>query len=378
MATLMLLLTIPFSALKVEAAEPIPHVRINSQFFSDNTAGYRVYPDFDGNFILTLSVDYADNIDEDIVVYYRTEDDTAVAEWGDYEPVGVYEDAKVTLTKANGYKAVIKISSKLLDYALQINHKSFQSATYGSRRFIFKILKIEGANAEAYAFSRKFYCYLRANTYFNSDFYGQLTTKTHLKPAMYWNLEEYIAKKGTATKEFDLSTKIPAEWKNLVDKGIFNLGVSVNGDAYEKYWQSDGDTTLTMYYRIGEKAYPAFSLCIEGEFDDCTYYGIEAAYYYLYDVDFLRYLDSDCDVDDFWKDNFRGFTLYGNGGEKIYEIYINKQRSNRDAVGEELLRLEKDPYMTILDSGRGLNHQHGYYLEDLHFLKMPSDYLKAD
>jgi hypothetical protein len=69
---------------------------------------YRALPDENGVFYFDITLEdmeKAPTNGEEILVYYRTVDDTAVSVWGDYESVGIHGDTYVTLNQANGYKA---------------------------------------------------------------------------------------------------------------------------------------------------------------------------------------------------------------------------------------------------------------------------------
>ena len=151
LAALLMLCSLPLSVLAGEIARAIPDnslpsVTVESLYSYDGkiSSEYRALPDDEGYFYLDISLTKAPETGENIVVYYRTVDDTAVAEWGDYEGVGAYAEERVTLSKSNGYTARVIIKSKMLDYAFILDEDGNPSEKrIFSRRFFFEITRVE-------------------------------------------------------------------------------------------------------------------------------------------------------------------------------------------------------------------------------------------
>ena len=143
LAVVIMICSLPLSVLAEELAKNTPPmVSVKSQHsYPGGTEGeFRALPDQSGNFYFDISLSKAPQTDEAIRVYYRTVDDSAVAKWGDYESVGVAEDAYVILSKENGYKARVVVRSTILDDAfIGGTDFSYNQNEIVSRRFIFEL-----------------------------------------------------------------------------------------------------------------------------------------------------------------------------------------------------------------------------------------------
>ena len=181
----MLLSSLPLSVLAAGIGEmtsrsSVPIVSVSSKYsyFKSDTLPeefYRALPDDEGVFYFDITVDKAPATDEEIKVYYRTVDETAVAAWGDYESVGAFEEAYVTLNKSNGYKARVTVKSAILDYASRGDDggtREIDADALLSRRFVFELTRALG-NAKLHQATgtsgiikdrskSKLYCYLKA------------------------------------------------------------------------------------------------------------------------------------------------------------------------------------------------------------------------
>ena len=116
---------------------------------------YRALPDENGVFYFDITLEdmeKAPTNGEEILVYYRTVDDTAVSVWGDYEGVGVHGDTYVTLNRANGYKARVVVNSTVLPATSRGSDwlwEDIKSDALVSYRFIFELINVVG-NAKLY------------------------------------------------------------------------------------------------------------------------------------------------------------------------------------------------------------------------------------
>ena len=177
LAVLILMGALPLSVLAAEVRDAVsqntkPNVTVTSLYSYSETSPneFRALPDKEGNFYLDIALDKVPDNDEDIVVYYRTVDDSAVSLWGDYESVGTKEEAYVTLTKANGYKARVVVKSIILgDAFITSDESGVQNENkIVSRRFLFELTRVEG-NADLDAAKSELYCYLRSSRYHYQD-----------------------------------------------------------------------------------------------------------------------------------------------------------------------------------------------------------------
>ena len=148
LTALMLISAMPISVFADEVSDIIeenskPIVKVESMFFFDKGKDYefRALPDDFGTFYFDISLNKAPDVDEEIVVFYRTVDDSAVAKWGDYDAVGAHGDAYVVLNKVNGYKARVNVNSIILDAAtVQVIDEQIEPDRIVSRRFIYAFL----------------------------------------------------------------------------------------------------------------------------------------------------------------------------------------------------------------------------------------------
>ena len=179
---LMLFATLPISVFAEEIetvaeANTSPVVSVSSlySYNESDTNEFRALPDLDGNFYLDISLNKAPNDESDVVVYYRTVDDSAVVQWGDYESVGF--GAFVTLSKSNGYKARVTVESSIIDdgfYTSDENGDKNKDKLV-TRRFIFELTSVEG-DATLSNDKSKLYCYLRASIYHYQNQMAQMIT----------------------------------------------------------------------------------------------------------------------------------------------------------------------------------------------------------
>ena len=166
----------------------LPVVSVSSlySYGGDTPADIRALPDYEGNFYLDISLDKAPATDENILVYYRTVDDSAVAAWGDYESVGTLTDTYVTLNKSNGYKARVTVKSITLESGFVTPAADGNGADANkivTRRFLFELTRVEG-NAVLHTPTKaderdksELYCYLRAMNYVYQDYNAQPKTE---------------------------------------------------------------------------------------------------------------------------------------------------------------------------------------------------------
>lgn len=404
MATLILMTALPISVLangvealgELFADKSLPVVSVTSLYFYDdgNPSEFRALPDSDGVFYFDIALDKAPENDEPVRVYYRTQDNTAVAEWGEYESVGATEEAFVTLNKQNKYKARVTIQSTVLEsgFLLTDNYTNPVENRIFTRRFHFELTRVEG-NAVLHDADPKvkndrdqseFFCYLRAQTYLYQRLYAGIG-----RPSVMFDGSKYIAfskfasstldtpfiyKNGSYTS--DMQVEFDSEWRKLANSDFSDLYIAVNGSCFEDYWNSDGLTTLNLYYIYQGQKRLALSLYIEGEFDDSTYYGWQHAFDYVEN----NYSDDKyygADIEDFMEDNFVGFTLYNNDGSKAFEVKMGSDRGDFDIekVCQKLREALIEGYAVKVDTN-------GYYgvtgSDSLVHLRLPSDYASAD
>jgi hypothetical protein len=178
LAMLMIIPMLPLSVMAAAIAEVIddislPVVSVSSLHSYDEgiVNQFRALPDDEGNFYLDISLNKAPADGSEVVVYYRTVDDSAVAKWGDYENAEI--GAFVTLNKANGYKARVTIGSKVLENGFYTDDEKGEpnKDKIVSRRFLFELTSVEGKaelhkpKSESERDQSKIYCYLGAGLY---------------------------------------------------------------------------------------------------------------------------------------------------------------------------------------------------------------------
>ena len=242
----MLLATCPLSvvasALERAAEENAPPVVCVSSLYSYSERDpneFRALPDMEGIFFLDISLDKAPTEDEEIVVYYRTVDDSAVAAWGDYESVGI--GAFVTLNKSNGYKTRVKIESKILDNGFYTDDEKGEpnKDKIISRRFLFEVTSVEGG-AELSKDKSALYCYLRSSLYHFQDKNAQINPgqwKSKVEVS-YWGfvdsvldqLGDYPADSDFA-KEVELLLPFWEDQWNTITKNSNSLYYTIDGSS---------------------------------------------------------------------------------------------------------------------------------------------------
>ena len=113
-----------------------PTVSVSS-VYSENG---RVIPNEYGKFFFDISLDWNPINGDEIFVYYRTIDDTAVAEWGDYVGVGYPEDTYVTLNQANNYTARVTVQSVITEEGFyEVPSRLTDPQLIVSRKFVFDL-----------------------------------------------------------------------------------------------------------------------------------------------------------------------------------------------------------------------------------------------
>jgi hypothetical protein len=362
---------------------------------------YRALPDENGVFYFDITLEdmeKAPTNGEEILVYYRTVDDTAVSVWGDYESVGVHGDTYVTLNQANGYKARVMVNSTVLPVASRGSDWFWEdpkSDALVSYRFIFELIDVVG-NAKLYepdpdTYSgtiadrdkSRLYCYLRAEQYFNQNSFGHtfedeqafvsLVNNTINTPFIYYQ----------GSQSGNLNYKLPNYFRSLLATGKYNLGVSLVGLCQEDLWNNEGPVTFDLYYTYQGEQKKALTLIIEGQFDESEFFGWEHAFDYAHgdygDEDFKDgwlYDDMEYDIDDFIEDNFYGFILYDNDGNEAYRVMKEEGKDIDDLVAA-LLKCEGDGYVS--------EQYHHFKMSNtpvstsrLHWLKMPTNFAYAD
>ena len=119
LTAIMLISAMPLSVFAADGtsttAKPIVSV---SSLYTHTEGGiqFRALPDNEGVFYFDVKLNPKPQNNEEIIVYYRTVDDSAVSKWGDYVSVGALDEASVILNKANGYTARVVVQSTVLDY----------------------------------------------------------------------------------------------------------------------------------------------------------------------------------------------------------------------------------------------------------------------
>ena len=121
---------------ELSGGDSLPVVSVQSlySYGGDTPTDIRALPDYEGNFYLDISLDKAPATDENILVYYRTVDDSAVAAWGDYESVGTPADTYVTLNKSNVPKVGDSLPFKRLK--TDISHLQSNSVLWAREKLL--------------------------------------------------------------------------------------------------------------------------------------------------------------------------------------------------------------------------------------------------
>ena len=418
---LILVLSLPISVFAAEIAaaneDPKPIIKVESKYKYDSTNinEFRALPDSYGTFYFDISVDMkngpAPAAGEEILVYYRTVDDSAVAKWGDYEAVGVYAETYVSLNSANGYTARVTVNSTVLDFGSVYGTTDDEIAgRLITRRFIFGLTRVEGkadlaADVEGYTAGKsELYCYLRASTYISQSTRGDYHSSEYPLLEMNESLINTSYIFGTGSQSGTINFQVPDYMKELLATGNYDLGISVLGQCQEKDgWNNDGPTTFDLYYTYQGEQRQALSLIVEGEFDDSTFYGWEHAYDYAYpdyedwaenfsfsrkhrDEFWLDYFNNDhytrdhyYDIDDFIEDNFYGFRVYGNDGKVAYEVTKDKSRD----VSKLVSALKECKIAgNVVQCARSISYDHPIldtlYGDTLYYLRLPSNFAYAD
>ena len=412
LTALMLISAMPLSVFADEVSNIIeenskPIVKVESMYVFDRGADYefRALPDDFGTFYFDISLSKNPEVDEEIIVFYRTVDDSAVAKWGDYEAVGTYGEAYVTLNKANKYKARVVVNSTILDISGIMMEKNVENNMdrLASRRFIFELTKVEGKAVIAndnQSCRNKLYCYLRADSYFyikNDKFRPELyNSASDVLPNMVMNYSNPINTEfiyGDKSTTGEINYQFSSEVKDLLSAGYYQLGISLIGICREDYWNSDGPVTFNLYYTYQGKKQKALTFVIEGEFDDSTYFGWEHAFDYVYgdysdeencslahDLGFDKHYH--VDIDDYIEDNFYGLTVYDNDGNVAYSAVKNSDRSVSQ-LGRDLknLVLKGDVIRATRYEYGDLSirrHQISVDTNNLYYATLPSNFAYAD
>lgn len=419
LAVLMLVGASPMTVLAAELIEALdnslPIVRISPKYYYDGSEfdeEFRALPDASGTFYFLITVNKFPETEEDLKVYYRTTDFGAVAEWGDYESVGVHGDAYVVLNKANNYTTTVSVKSKLMDYAsINIRDEVHDDDRIISRRFLFELIGVEGnavLRKDDPNHRSSVPCYLRAENYFYTSSYSNVTfngqfvgdekmirADAHASLVEYMNIDSPINTNMIYYKGLTSGTinyRFPDEFKNLFSTGKYKLGISIIGECEETWYQSDGPVTFDLYYTYNGKKQKALTLIIEGEFDHSTFFGWEHAYDYAYNntsdewwLDYLNRSDTIYDINinigDFIDDNFYGIKVYDNDGNVAYEVTKDATR-DEDVIANGLKQTCLDGY--CVNPARDIKLSACEYLylpithNDLHWLTLPSNFVYAD
>ena len=421
LALLIFMGALPLSILADAADTPPPNTRpvvsVTSVYsYSDSRPNeFRALPDNEGNFYLDIALDKAPDNDEDIVVYYRTVDDSAVSAWGDYESVGARDEAYVVLTKANGYRARVIVESTILDDGFITSDEEGKpnASKIVSRRFLFELTRVVG-NANLDTSRDELYCYLRSSRYHYQDDTAHPNTdawpseqkqffidflKAYLEndpdelalaleelkqafrdgtygnqhDSFYYTLGDALAintpkikYKGSHSDAINL--KLDDEWKAYAESGWVDLGLSIDGTITREFWDSDGPATFNLYYMHGGEKRLALTLYLEGEFDDSTYFGWEHAFEYAVEG------WNSTSREDHMEDNFIGFTLYDNEGNVAYEVKKdNSKISPIDDVCNQLKNALSTGYAAVLTD----TYAH-FEATTAYYLRLPSNFALAD
>ena len=403
----------PGSVLAAELIEALdnslPVAGISPKYYYDGSdlgEEFRALPDSDGTFYFTIALDKHPQSGEEVRVYYRTTDFGAVAEWGDYESVGVHGDAYVVLNKANNYAKTVSVKSNLMDYAtINVKDGVQDDDRIISRRFLFELIGVEGEAVlrEDDPDNRSSVpCYLRAEDYIyteahSSGKYGSKITRPDLYNDMvaYMNLDNPISTdyiRGKGSRQSSINYQFSEEFINTYESGYYKLGISIIGKCTEQYWQEDGPVIFDLYYTINGQKKKALSLTIEGEFDDSTFFGWEHAYDYAYNdgndewwLEYCNYNETIYDIainrKDFIDDNFYGVTVYDNDGNVAYTVNKDDTR-DEDIIARRLRETVINGFCVTPSKDLKLHEIEYLYFpithNQLHWLTLPSNFLYAD
>lgn len=398
----MIIGSMPLSILEAfgaAAKEALPTVSVSSQNYYEHPSGipeeFRVLSDDSGNFLLEISLDKKPKSDENIKVYYRTVDDSAVAAWGDYEGVGTNEEAYVTLNKSNDYKASVVIKSTIVREGFVVidpETKEPDQKRIITRKFLFELTRVEG-NAVLYKADpddkndrdkSKCYCYLKAEKYQDARENGRPDIDeyfTHANSTISTPQIHYIGSHSDS-----IQIQFSKAWRDAVEAGYCHVGVAINGSSIESWYNSDGYANLELLYTYKGVERRAIRLCLEGEMDDSTYFGWQHAYAYFDGTkDKMNRLDEfyglpkdiHADVNDFMKDNFVGIHGFSNNGGTAYFVQMDAKRDAK-AINELVENLKG-----LLNNGHAFYASTtGYYTVvpnyNMVFMKIPSNYVLAD
>lgn len=441
LAVLMSICALPLTVFAEEIARAVeenapPVVSVSSLYSYDGglPAEFRALPDNEGNFYLDIALSKVPRDEESIVVYYRTVDDSAVAKWGDYESVGALEEACVTLSKTNGYKARVVVRSTVIDHGFVTPdfNGNVREDKIITRRFLFDLTRVVG-NAELHTprsanerNQSELYCYLRAKNYsyqsndakvnasawqsnMRSVFLAQkeelLNYYWENDPSFspqhmtqFWEEVNKIWETGTERVAYDtfyystdpassintpqihykgshsdsVNVKFADEWRNYVASDVCDLGISINGTVTAKFWDSTGDATFHLYYNYQGEKRLALTLYLQGEFDDSKFFGWEHAFEYA-----IEGLESN-NRDDHMDENFIGFTLYDNDGNVAYEVKAQSRSEIDEArLCGDLKNTINDNYAVELMAEY---NEKTTYNDNFtaYYLRLPSDFALAD
>jgi len=190
-----------------EKSKPIVHVSSAYGYRNpERHDDYRALPNLDGVFAFDIYIPMDDMPTDgrNVVVFYRTVDDSAVSEWGDYESIGTEAETYVTLSQANAYRARVTVNSKIIDNGFILPDESgkvFDPNSIFSRRFIFEVTGVSGlediyeegdenfgkyvrdTDTEEISDRCNFYCYLLALSYCKQTNSGGLDNSGYISSA---------------------------------------------------------------------------------------------------------------------------------------------------------------------------------------------------
>ena len=370
-----------------DATSSKPTASISSMYSYVNpkdALDYRAIPDDSGVFYFDIKLDKAPKDKGDVLVYYRTVDDSAVAIWGDYESVGIYGDAYVILNSSNNYSARVMVQSTILDDAFYgpTNNQShddnkFTDATgkIYSRRFYFELIKVEGdavldtSTSSDDRNESKLICYLKGNRYHYQYTSGASSIYPHKEYGHYLNTPWLI---NSTSYSQNLNIQFSDEWRNYLATGNYSLGFSLYGDCLENYWNSDEYAIFELYYTYKGQTKKAMELNIQGEFDDSTFFGWERIFEYI------NCTDAPNDLEDFMSDNFEWLTIYDNDENVVAHFDMPYERTWLNI--EALCNKFKDAKFggTFIEGENPTSYSSKYDVDTLHYIKLPSNFLYAD
>ena len=364
-----------------------PKANVSSLYYELRDNGnYWVLPDDSGKFYFDIYLDKAPESGEDVVVYYRTMDESAVSEWGDYESVGTQGDKYVTLARSNDYRARVTVKSSIIGDGFS------NSADYiVSRSFYFDLIRVEGDAAvinpnktNKFENTSRLKCTLRAERYHPyvvNSYDSRVWFNEVAGLCAPWMVQIWPEPLGDTVYTYQMGLNFSDAWRNLIASGYYDLGVSMYGWCVEPGLDDDGILYTTLMYQKHGAWFPAVSLYMEGEWDDNQYLGWERAYDYIEKVESGAYI---WDVEkDYMKDNFLGFRVYDNLGNVEYEVYepITTYDGVRwdyqvDPLVAKLKQALVDG-MLLQSSNRHYYHS-ALHVQDVYYLKVPSSFINGD